>query len=92
MHPELQLKDIESAIENKLINLLSKLREFKCVTTLILEFTKIEIDDGTEFSTFYSNSKAETIINESDIDDITELKLDSHLPKFFALFASMVAF
>ena len=73
MHPELELKDIESATENKLINFLSKLREFKCITTLILEFTKIEIDDGTEFSTFYSNSKAETIINESDIDDITEL-------------------
>ena len=30
----------------------------------------IENEDKTKYSTFYSHSKAETIINESDIDDV----------------------
>ena len=29
----------------------------------------IQINDKTLYSTFYSSSKTETIINESDIDD-----------------------
>ena len=29
-------------------------------------------DDETKYSTFYSNSKAETIINQIDIDDVFE--------------------
>ena len=37
---ELQLKDTESAIKKKLIYLLSKLRGFKFVATLVLEFKK----------------------------------------------------
>ena len=37
---------------------------------MVLEFKKIESDDATNYSTFYSNSKTETIIKESDIDDI----------------------
>ena len=52
---------------------MSELRGFKFVTTLVLEFKKIENDDETKYSTFYSNSKAETIIDENDIDDIFEL-------------------
>ena len=43
-NPEIQLKDTESAIKNKLINLLPELRGFKFVTKLILEFKKIEND------------------------------------------------
>ena len=35
-------------------------------------FEKIETDDRTKYDTFYSHSKAETIINESDIDDVFE--------------------
>ena len=35
---KLQLKDTESAIKNELIDLLSTLRGFKFVTTLVLEF------------------------------------------------------
>ena len=35
-NPELQLKDTESAIKSKLIELLSQLRGFKFVTTLVL--------------------------------------------------------
>ena len=42
------------------------------MTTLVLGFKKIKIDDKTLYSTFYSNSKAEKIINESDIDYIFE--------------------
>ena len=39
-NPELQLKDIEPAIKNKLLNLSFKLRGFKFVATLVLEFKK----------------------------------------------------
>ena len=38
------------------------------MTTLVLEFKKIESEDKTKFDTFYSNSKAEIIINECEID------------------------
>ena len=38
--------------------------------TIVLVFKKIESDDKTKYDTVYSNSKAETIINESDIDDV----------------------
>ena len=69
---ELQLKDTESAIKNILIDSLSELRGFTFVTTLVLEFVKIEGDDETTYSTFYSNLKAETFNNESDIDDVFE--------------------
>ena len=37
---------------------------------LVLEFKKIENDDKTKYITFYSTSKAEAIINETDIDDL----------------------
>ena len=48
---------------------MSELSGFKLVTTLVLEFKKIESEDKTKFDTFYLNSKAEIIINESDTDD-----------------------
>ena len=35
-------------------------------------FKKIENDDKTKYGTFCSNSKAETIVNESDTDDVFE--------------------
>ena len=40
--PKLQLKDTESAIKNKLIDSLTELKGFKVVTTLVLEFKKIQ--------------------------------------------------
>ena len=40
------------------------------MTTLVLVFKKIESEDKTKFDTFYSNSKAKIIINESYIDDV----------------------
>ena len=51
---------------------LSELKDFILVKTLVLEFKKIQNNDKTLYITFYSNSKAETIINESDIDDVFE--------------------
>ena len=49
-----------------------KLRAFPFVATLVLVFKKIESDDKTRYDTFYSNSKAEIIIHESDIDHVLE--------------------
>ena len=71
-NPELQFKDIESAIKNKLTFLFSELRDFKLVTTFTLELKKIESDDETKYSISYLNSKAEIIINESNIDGVFE--------------------
>ena len=65
LNPELQLKGIESEIRNKLIDLLSGLRYFKFVTAIVLES-----GDKTKYGTFYS--KSETIIIESNIDDVFE--------------------
>ena len=48
---------------------MTKLRRFKFATTLVLVLKKIENEDKTKYDTFCSHSKAETIINESDIDD-----------------------
>ena len=42
------------------------------MATFTLEFKHIETDDETKYSTFYSSSKAETVINKSDIDDAFE--------------------
>ena len=43
LDPELQFKNTEYAIENKLKDLLSELRDFKFVTTLVIEFKKVTI-------------------------------------------------
>ena len=56
----------------ELINFFFELRAFKLVITLVLEFEKIEKDDETKYTIFYSNSNAETTINEGDINDILE--------------------
>ena len=49
---------------------MTQLKGFKFVTTLVLVFKKVESEDKTKFDNFYSNSKAEMIINESDINDV----------------------
>ena len=49
---------------------MTQLKGFKFVTTLVFVFKKIESEDKTKNDTFYSNSKAEVIINKSDIDDV----------------------
>ena len=84
-NPDLQVKDTDSAIKNKLIYLLFELKSFKFVTTLVFVFKKIESEDKTKYDTFYSNSKAEIIINESDIDDVLQSILLQIFRKRFRL-------
>ena len=48
LNPGLQLKDTESAIKNKLTKLLTQLKGFKFVTTLLLVFENIENEDKTK--------------------------------------------
>ena len=62
-NPELQLKDTKSAMKIKRIELLTQLRGFKFVTTLVLVFKKIESKDKIKHDNYYSSSKAETITN-----------------------------
>ena len=69
VNPEVHLKDTASAIESKLIKLLTQVKGFKFVTTLVLVFKKIESEDKTKYDTVYSSSKAEIIINKIDIVD-----------------------
>ena len=47
---------------------MTELKGFQFVTTLVLEFKKMESDDETIYYNFYSNSKAETFINDCVID------------------------
>ena len=47
---------------------MTQFKGFKFVTTLALVFKKIESKDKTKYDNFYSSSKAEVIINESEID------------------------
>ena len=53
LNPELQLKNTESVIKNKLKNLLNQLTGFKCVITSVLKF----IDSVTERSIKISKYK-----------------------------------
>ena len=57
-NPELQLKDTESEIKSKLIELLTQLKGFKFVTTLLLVFKKIESEDKTKYDNVYSSFKS----------------------------------
>ena len=51
---------------------MTELRGFK-FETLALVFKKTESEDKTKHKTFYSNSKAEIILNEIEIDDVFKL-------------------
>ena len=44
----------------------------KFLSTLVLVFKKIETEYKTKYDNFYSNSKAEIIINDSDIANVFE--------------------
>ena len=56
-NPELQLKDTESTIKSKLIDVLTQLKGFKFVATLVLVFKKIESEDKTKYDTFIHTQK-----------------------------------
>ena len=64
------LKDAKSARKTKVIYLLTQLKGFRFVATLVLVLKKIETESKTKYDYFYSNSKAEIIINENDTDDV----------------------
>ena len=65
-------KDTQSAFKNTLNGLLTELKDFKFVATLVLEFKKIQSNDKMQYSPFCSSSKAGTIVNESGIDNVFE--------------------
>ena len=62
VYPKQQLKDVASSIENKLVDSLSELSGFKLVTSLVLEFKKINNDDKAISNTFYLKSKGKMVI------------------------------
>ena len=75
-NPDLQLKDTESAIKNKLTDLLTGLKGFKFMTTIVLEFKKIESGDKTKYDTLNSYKSNYTTI-KSNIQNLRKrLKLD----------------
>ena len=59
-------------MRRKLKDLLTDLKGFIFVTTLILEYQKNSRYNETKYSTFYLPSKAEKNINETDVDDVFE--------------------
>ena len=54
---ELQLKDTESAIKSKIIELLNQLKGFKFMTTLVLVFKSKENNDKTKYEIFFQTQK-----------------------------------
>ena len=56
-NPKLQLKDIESTSKSNLIELLTQLKGFKFVTTLVLVFKTIEIEDKVKCDNFHLSQK-----------------------------------
>ena len=68
-NPEIQFKDTESAVRSKLKDLLTELKGFKLWSTFVLEFKKVENDNERRYSSFNLYSKAETNINEEDLDN-----------------------
>ena len=71
---KLQFKDTQFIIENILEHLLMELKGFKLLMTSVLELMKQKWHGKTKYSPFYFSSKAETIINDSDINDVFESK------------------
>ena len=49
---------------------MSQLKGFTLVTTFVLVFQKTGSEHKSKYNNFYSSSKAEIIINESEIDDM----------------------
>ena len=80
-NPEKQLENTEPAITKKIKNLLNELRGYKFNMILALNFKKSKSKDETKFCTFHSNSKAERIILDADIDSIFELILSTIMTK-----------
>ena len=59
---------------------MTQLKGFKFKTMLYSVLEKIESEGKTKYDTFYWNSKAELIINESDIDDTFQSNYTTIIP------------
>ena len=59
---------------------MTQLKGFKFKTMLYSVLENIESEGKTKYDTFYWNSKAELIINESDIDDIFQSNYTTIIP------------
>ena len=70
LNPEIQLKNTEFAFKIRWKHLLNEIRGLKFVITLVIKLKEIKYE--SKYSTFYSNSKAETVIHNADIDSIFE--------------------
>ena len=70
--PYIRFINTESEIRNKLLNLLTELKGFNFVTTLVIGFERMGNYNETKYDTFYLNSQAKTILKESDIDNAFE--------------------
>ena len=60
---------------------------------MVLELKKIESDNETKYNMFYSNSNAESVINESDIDDVFEsiyINIISNIQKYLEKGSSLL--
>ena len=71
-NPKLQLKHTAFVIKSKLDKLLTELRVSEFMKTLILVFKDMEGEYETKYNIFYSNSKVEIIINNSDKKNLFE--------------------
>ena len=84
LNPELQLKDTKPTNKKKLNTLLSELKGFKFVITLVLQVKKMQSNDNTlENKHFYSEEEA--IINENNSDyvfDAIYVTILSNIQKF----------
>ena len=58
---------------------MTQLKGFKFMKPLFLYLKKIESEDKIKYDNFYSSSKAEIIINESDIDDVFQSIYTSYI-------------
>ena len=56
-NPELHLKDTESPSKSNLIELLTQLKGFKFVTTLVLVLKTIESEDKMKYDNFHLSQK-----------------------------------
>ena len=61
-NPELQLKDNESAIKNKLKNMLTELKRFKFEVKLVLVLKKIESEEKKNMTPFIHTQNQEQLL------------------------------
>ena len=66
--PLVQLQNTRKAIEHHIINILTSMKGLKFVETLRVTFKKLA-EDGIIEKTAYFNSKAQTIINNTEIPE-----------------------